>query len=1438
MHTPQNAQDFIRALKASSDPPHAGGPLKVDIARQAWDDAHLYVPNKAEAIVDWLLSRLLKDKSRERSHNPTCDTRYWQLLLDILIPSDTAKAGDYGRATRAWLVPLLNRIPVAPILLSYLDLLSIADYIDAVQCSIVFRCMSFLWPLAVPKFNPETLLECFGAVLQLGMSSSDVSEASCGKLHALNDLRMLTLVVTSYRTSLSNSTAKKKLYTLFLKRYLPFWLRLVADCCRRCGQQPSLVADIYNAGIETMFGLDIIKQTIDHRQDTALSEALTTASAEHSGLILRTLPRLFESYVQNVKRHKGSLFSQGSNQAPGHVTEQVQREAMVFYASCASLARSEVDNASWRCRVALLEVVEKENLLNMRDEEAKGLLRKEGDLAVEGLACAWDERSSSLTESAMRALATLARIDFDLISASLPMVFPRLIATPNTVSPALQYLVIVLDYNSKTRNLPHTIVHISEAFSVHHLERIPGGAEGTYELASAGPFTSLSFLDDLSRAVRNFLTPGQVLETIGDVGGCLRDAYARFLEREAKQVADRGDGPRKKRKKDAALPAEDHTELGYQAASFALVARAMVVVLRSLPLHTLTDNVQVEAEQLIGDVYTAVAARAVADALGRTDRTESWAWQVVLAGALHLHYGLARAPGLNLQVAFSQDLSSVLLSCVSSGGIRAELVVEILQTLMHQCSIGAFAPESVLDRTLDYLEEHLEDDAVWTGKSHSLKTHGAGGIAVLHVVVDRWLPGLEAWANPKQLQRLASILVNANDRDAVPRSSLGLSVYSIISRLLHDAQFWELIGLRGAFLAQLLSQTAPLEGVQFSKHLASTSPPLPVDVVASIAHAYEVVLCVPQEYLPRTLHNELLKRGFAADVVVLRTRRHSKGTQLSARHSLVIREVLRRTISYLGAVDNIVSKDFLYYLLDQESPDGDSALAGEELSAATMKLVDIYQRSMVRAAKKGSAESVVELVTRFSKIFADGKSGVGMRASLLLIDSIVTTGTPSDFSEDCLDAIRTLHEQMLAYSAPRLSSGTAILEHVLLDVWSHLQVLGRWLIVNTGSMPTLGRQLSSSLLSWKGDQRDLETLAPVVLAILLGELQKNEAADYREHAEYMVIAFVALARICGTSGTTILETRMTSACRTMPTEVFSTVLDIVYDGLPLEKGLAVRDIASLIRFSATLLLDAPEGTSKICQAHTARCQNLFADDSHFISLSMLRSEVLNFLVRQCNDRPASLRSVDLSSIWSILRASMAGSLEHEQSTDATAFHDVVNVLGALVRLRRDLVLHTLPHLGFILRQLVSCLRSVRPQLGGKQSRIVMDTLPQWIAAAQPLASTEGKALARLLTTLTTKTMVRVHGPAADAQKPESLVRPFSKHAAYVLTAYIEAVNDPLCFMSAGVRKELQPGLFELCDMLGEHNRDAMMVSALDAGGKATMKSLWKEYEKQRYVGKG
>ena len=210
----------------------------------------------------------------------------------------------------------------------------------------------------------------------------------------------------------------------------------------------------------------------------------------------------------------------------------------------------------------------------------------------------------------------------------------------------------------------------------------------------------------------------------------------------------------------------------------------------------------------------------------------------------------------------------------------------------------------------------------------------------------------------------------------------------------------------------------------------------------------------------------------------------------------------------------------------------------------------------------------------------------------------------------------------------------------------------------------------------------------------------------------------------------------------------------------------------------------------------------------------------------------------MTSIWVLLSRLLASSKAHDPETNVAIFREIVTILSVLVRLRRDLVITTLPHLNNIIRQLIFTLRRPRPLLGAKQYSIVADTLPVWINPSHPLGVEESKDLSRLLTSLSTKTLVRVHNTSAELQKPESLTRPLSKHVTCIIQAYLDALNDPLCILAADIRRELQPGLFVLCDMLNEHTRDSFMVSALDAGGKAAMKSLWREYEKQRYTGNG
>ena len=67
-------------------------------------------------------------------------------------------------------------------------------------------------------------------------------------------------------------------------------------------------------------------------------------------------------------------------------------------------------------------------------------------------------------------------------------------------------------------------------------------------------------------------------------------------------------------------------------------------------------------------------------------------------------------------------------------------------------------------------------------------------------------------------------------------------------------------------------------------------------------------------------------------------------------------------------------------------------------------------------------------------------------------------------------------------------------------------------------MPTIGRALARQLLSWRGNKQEIGTLAPIVLAVMLGEMQAATPAQRREELEYLVVAYLAFTRLCGRQG--------------------------------------------------------------------------------------------------------------------------------------------------------------------------------------------------------------------------------------------------------------------------------------------------------------------------------
>ena len=148
------------------------------------------------------ISVLLRLINHNRLSNPTLDLRYWTLLADIISATDTQVPSAKSRSLKTWLRPLLNRIPIVPIVVGFISFLPILPKPDRFSLTpVVQRCLAILWPLGVQKATSDTLLECFGGVLKLlkeGMDGDDSLE-NIGEI-----------VTASFRSTFENVSNKKK----------------------------------------------------------------------------------------------------------------------------------------------------------------------------------------------------------------------------------------------------------------------------------------------------------------------------------------------------------------------------------------------------------------------------------------------------------------------------------------------------------------------------------------------------------------------------------------------------------------------------------------------------------------------------------------------------------------------------------------------------------------------------------------------------------------------------------------------------------------------------------------------------------------------------------------------------------------------------------------------------------------------------------------------------------------------------------------------------------------------------------------------------------------------------------------------------------------------------------------------------------------------------
>ena len=175
-------------------------------------------------------------------------------------------------------------------------------------------------------------------------------------------------------------------------------------------------------------------------------------------MVLRSLPRLFISYITLVRRHRGSLFGQlsGGSWTPSNVNQQVKDVTLGFLASCLEIIEENADGGTseevtYGTRLDLLEIVDREMLMtsgSRSNTEVERMLKKMAGNAAETLTpSAQGDDETNNTRLCLKTLSTLTRIDYELVESSVPNIFLKLLF----VSGLTRYFSCTDEFISSTR---------------------------------------------------------------------------------------------------------------------------------------------------------------------------------------------------------------------------------------------------------------------------------------------------------------------------------------------------------------------------------------------------------------------------------------------------------------------------------------------------------------------------------------------------------------------------------------------------------------------------------------------------------------------------------------------------------------------------------------------------------------------------------------------------------------------------------------------------------------------------------------------------------------------------------------------------------------------------------------------------------------------------
>jgi hypothetical protein len=210
--------------------------------------------------------------------------------------------------------------------------------------------------------------------------------------------RRSVLLLLSYR--LYEPCLFWQIHQTFVQTHLLNWLECTRHLSAASSTQQSHLSNLYITGTNILFAVDMLRQS--QTQSTSASIDILHTNLKslllgHSPQVLSALPRLFASFIQSVRKHRGTLFSQSppSTVSGANTEAEVRKTAMAFFVSCMVLVDEAGDSDRtmvWKTRVHLLDIVDKEALFRSAgarmEDKAEAVLRTCGEVAIKAVASA------------------------------------------------------------------------------------------------------------------------------------------------------------------------------------------------------------------------------------------------------------------------------------------------------------------------------------------------------------------------------------------------------------------------------------------------------------------------------------------------------------------------------------------------------------------------------------------------------------------------------------------------------------------------------------------------------------------------------------------------------------------------------------------------------------------------------------------------------------------------------------------------------------------------------------------------------------------------------------------------------------------------------------------------------------------------------------------